>query len=311
MKATATLRYIKVSPQKARLVVDQIRGKKAGEAVQILAFSRKAVAKPLLKLLRSVISNAANKEFADTRQSCHQQGHGRHGADDEAVSADADGPGRPHPEADEHHHAGTGLREATVGQKVHPIGFRLGYTKTWESRWFSTKGYVRMLHEDIRIRRFLKSKLSPCGNLEGRDRAGRQADYREHLHRAARDRHRQEGRRGRKAQGRAGEDDRHRRYTSTSSEVRRPEIDARSRRRERGAAAREAGLLPSRHEEGGLDGPPVRRQGRQDPLRGTPVRRGDRPLRMVPSRGAFPCRRCGPTSTTASPRPGRRTARSA
>jgi large subunit ribosomal protein L22 len=66
MKASGTLSYIKVSPQKARLVVDQIRGKKAGEAVQILSFSRKAVAKPLLKLLKSVISNAAHKEIEET-----------------------------------------------------------------------------------------------------------------------------------------------------------------------------------------------------------------------------------------------------
>lgn len=50
-----------------------------------------------------------------------------------------------------------------MGQKVHPIGFRLGYTKTWESRWFSTRNYVRMLHEDIKIRRFLKAKLAHAG----------------------------------------------------------------------------------------------------------------------------------------------------
>ncbi len=49
-----------------------------------------------------------------------------------------------------------------MGQKVHPYGFRLGITKDWLSRWFTSnkKKYVQWLHEDIRIRRFIKQKLS-------------------------------------------------------------------------------------------------------------------------------------------------------
>ena len=35
-----------------------------------------------------------------------------------------------------------------MGQKTHPIGFRLGTTRTWSSRWFATKGYADLLHED-------------------------------------------------------------------------------------------------------------------------------------------------------------------
>ncbi len=46
-----------------------------------------------------------------------------------------------------------------MGQKVHPVGFRLGTSKTWESRWFADKSYARDLHEDIRIRKFLLKKL--------------------------------------------------------------------------------------------------------------------------------------------------------
>lgn len=46
-----------------------------------------------------------------------------------------------------------------MGQKTHPVGFRLGYIKNWDSRWFASKNYARFLHEDIRIRRFLKEKL--------------------------------------------------------------------------------------------------------------------------------------------------------
>jgi len=46
-----------------------------------------------------------------------------------------------------------------VGQKVHPIGFRLGTVRTWDSRWFAEKNYAEYLHEDLRIRQFLEKKL--------------------------------------------------------------------------------------------------------------------------------------------------------
>jgi len=50
-----------------------------------------------------------------------------------------------------------------VGQKVHPFGFRLGYIKTWSSRWYAEKDYSRQLHEDLRIRALVKKKLYHAG----------------------------------------------------------------------------------------------------------------------------------------------------
>ncbi|OFZ79119.1 MAG: 30S ribosomal protein S3 [Bdellovibrionales bacterium RIFOXYD1_FULL_53_11] len=50
-----------------------------------------------------------------------------------------------------------------MGQKVNPIGFRLGITRTWDSRWFSKRDYSRLLHEDIKLREFLKEKLFAAG----------------------------------------------------------------------------------------------------------------------------------------------------
>jgi len=50
-----------------------------------------------------------------------------------------------------------------LGQKVHPIGFRLGFIKTWDSRWFAEKDYPQLLIEDIRIRDYLKKKLHHAG----------------------------------------------------------------------------------------------------------------------------------------------------
>ncbi len=50
-----------------------------------------------------------------------------------------------------------------MGQKTHPVGFRLGYTKTWNSRWYAKKEYAAFLHEDIAIRNLVKRKLYHAG----------------------------------------------------------------------------------------------------------------------------------------------------
>jgi small subunit ribosomal protein S3 len=50
-----------------------------------------------------------------------------------------------------------------MGQKVHPIGFRLGVIKTWDSRWFSQKNYAALLHEDLKIRKIVKERLMHAG----------------------------------------------------------------------------------------------------------------------------------------------------
>ncbi len=47
-----------------------------------------------------------------------------------------------------------------MGQKVHPHGFRLGVTRTWDSRWFSQKDYGKFLIEDLKLRDFVKKRLS-------------------------------------------------------------------------------------------------------------------------------------------------------
>jgi small subunit ribosomal protein S3 len=50
-----------------------------------------------------------------------------------------------------------------LGQKVNPIGLRLGIVKTWESRWYADKNYADYILEDYRIRRFIKKKLYHAG----------------------------------------------------------------------------------------------------------------------------------------------------
>jgi small subunit ribosomal protein S3 len=50
-----------------------------------------------------------------------------------------------------------------VGQKVHPIGFRLGILTRWESNWYAEKEFSKLLHEDVKIRKYIKKKLYHAG----------------------------------------------------------------------------------------------------------------------------------------------------
>ncbi|MEE3202698.1 MAG: 30S ribosomal protein S3, partial [Acidobacteriota bacterium] len=50
-----------------------------------------------------------------------------------------------------------------MGQKVHPYGFRLGYNKTWRSRWYADRDYAKLLHEDLALKRELKKRFSHAG----------------------------------------------------------------------------------------------------------------------------------------------------
>lgn len=50
-----------------------------------------------------------------------------------------------------------------MGQKTHPKGFRLGVIENWDSRWFAGREYTELLHEDIKLRRFIKQRLYHAG----------------------------------------------------------------------------------------------------------------------------------------------------
>jgi large subunit ribosomal protein L22 len=61
MQAKAEARYLRTSPQKARLVIDLIRGQRAGDAINILRSTNKRIAPSIEKVLRSAIANAENR----------------------------------------------------------------------------------------------------------------------------------------------------------------------------------------------------------------------------------------------------------
>ncbi|MGQ9549443.1 MAG: 30S ribosomal protein S3 [Roseiflexus sp.] len=50
-----------------------------------------------------------------------------------------------------------------MGRKVHPIGFRLGYIKDWQSKWFAERNYTELLHEDVMLRKIIAKELEKAG----------------------------------------------------------------------------------------------------------------------------------------------------
>ncbi len=50
-----------------------------------------------------------------------------------------------------------------MGQKVNPIGLRVGINRTWDSRWYADRNYAALLHEDLKLRAYVESRLSQAG----------------------------------------------------------------------------------------------------------------------------------------------------
>ncbi|MFZ5863358.1 MAG: 50S ribosomal protein L22 [Nitrospirota bacterium] len=64
-EAKAVLKFVRIAPRKARIVVDVIRGKRAGDALSALKFTARGAARVVEKVLRSAIANAENREIGD------------------------------------------------------------------------------------------------------------------------------------------------------------------------------------------------------------------------------------------------------
>lgn len=65
MAAKARIKMIRMTPRKMRIVANQVRGKNAGEAIDLLTFCKKSAARPLLKLIKSAVANANHKGGVD------------------------------------------------------------------------------------------------------------------------------------------------------------------------------------------------------------------------------------------------------
>ena len=113
-----------------------------------------------------------------------------------------------------------------MGQKVNPIGLRLGINRTWDSRWYAGKNeYGTLLHEDMKIRAMLMKELKQAAVVQDRDRAPAQEVPGDDPLGASGRRDRQEGRRHREAAQEVAE------LTDSDVvinivEIRKPELDA-------------------------------------------------------------------------------------
>ena len=203
IEAEATARYVRTSAQKAGLVLALIRGKDVNQALATLKFTRKAIAEDISKVLRSAIANATNKEgfsgdvdklfvsacyanqgpsakrvrpapmgraFRVLKRTAHLTVHVSERPEKVIVvgtarrrGAAAQARARPEVGDDPVEKRFTEGEGVTVGQKVHPIGFRLGFNKTWRSRWYSDRDYAKLLHEDLALRSTLKKRFAHAG----------------------------------------------------------------------------------------------------------------------------------------------------
>ena len=199
----ASARHVRVTPQKARRVVDLIRGKQATEAVAVLRFAPQAASDPIRKVLESAIANARvsadrNSEAFDERTLVIQsvfvdegptmkrfrpRAQGRAARINKRTShitvvvaptGKASEPqprrgakeGRREDHGEEVHR--TSGRDPLMGQKVNPHGFRLGITTEHVSRWFadSTKEgqrYRDFVKEDVAIRKLMATGMERAG----------------------------------------------------------------------------------------------------------------------------------------------------
>jgi len=57
------------------------------------------------------------------------------------------------------------------GPEGHPFGFRLGFNKTWRSRWYSNRDYAKLLHEDLALRQNLKKRFAHAGSRKSKPSA--------------------------------------------------------------------------------------------------------------------------------------------
>ena len=113
-----------------------------------------------------------------------------------------------------------------MGQKVNPTGFRIGISKGWLSRWYGEKGYAVFVHEDLKIRNFLKAKLFHAGisKIEIERTANNVRVIMQTVEAGHRDR--QEGRRDRRNEKELTAFTQERKDRMDIVEVRKPDLDA-------------------------------------------------------------------------------------
>ena len=161
MRVSATAKYIRRSTRKTRLVTQAIVGKPVEEATAILRFMPQGAARDVAKVLKSAAANAENNHDLPRRRAVRRRGESRRGTDHQTLPTTRPGPRLPHPQAhDPRDRRGREPGGIGMGHKVHPNGFRLGVSRTWNAKWYSDKDYTDLLKEDITIRTLVSRRLA-------------------------------------------------------------------------------------------------------------------------------------------------------
>ena len=144
--AKAMARTVRVSPRKTRLVLDLIRGKNVADAIAILKFTPNKAARIVEKTLNSAIANAENNFGLEKANLVVSETFANEGPTMKRFRPRAKGSASP--------------INKLVGQKVHPIGLRVGIIRDWDAKWYAEKEYADYLHEDLAIRKFIQKELA-------------------------------------------------------------------------------------------------------------------------------------------------------
>ncbi len=174
--------------KKLNLVAQSIRGLAVEKALNELEFSRKRISKDVRKCLQSAIANAENNHNLDIDSLVVAQAH---------VGKNMVMKRSSHAPVGVACGSKSRISQITIvvrtadegggrlmGQKVNPIGLRLGVNRTWDSRWYANTGeYAKLLHEDIKITQGSQGTSQPGGHFAHRDRTAAQEMPRDDLHR--------------------------------------------------------------------------------------------------------------------------------
>ncbi len=155
----------KIGDQKARIVADMVRGKMVNEAIRLLTYDNKKPSMIIKKLVESAIANAEKKEVIDVDHLYIKEIMVDKRAFYKKASTPGSGPGLCYQKEIQPHKSGVWMRGNCLWvRKFSPISLRVGVIRSWESRWYA-KGrlYSNQLHEDLRLREYLKKKLKHAG----------------------------------------------------------------------------------------------------------------------------------------------------
>ena len=150
-----------------------------------------------------------------------------------------------------------------MGQKTHPVGFRLGVIRTWDSKWFAAKNYSLFLHEDIKMKKFLKERLYQAGISKMEIERAANKDKRAKMNIWTSRPGIVIGRKGVEVESLKKDLQRltDKEIILNITEVKRPEVDAQLVSENVALQSRAEGLLPESHEAERVPGHEVRRQG--------------------------------------------------